>query len=118
MGDDGPRAVLLGSLRLQQGLAAPSIAALFSGEGFAPEKLNDDEARRLAEGNLANAPPHVAGDVPEWVLPQLEAILGADLLPELKALARRAPLDIRVNALKGDRAAAMPGLAHHAAAAA
>lgn len=116
MGDESPRAILLGSLRLQQGLAAPSIAALFSGEGFAPAKLTEDETRRLSEGNLADAPPHIAGDVPEWVLPQLEALLGAELLTELKALARRAPLDIRVNALKGDREAAMPGLAHHAAA--
>ena len=116
MGDESPRAVLLGSLRLQQGLAAPSIAALFDGEGFAPDKLTEAETRRLSEGNLADAPPHVAGDVPDWVLPQLAALLGDDLLPELKALARRAPLDIRVNALKGDRAAAMLGLAHHGAA--
>ncbi len=116
MADEGPRAVLLGSLRLQQGLAAPSIAALFSGEGFAPAKLTDAETHRLEHGNLGDAPPHVAGDVPEWVLPELMAILGTELLPELKALARRAPLDIRVNALKGTREAAMPGLAHHGAA--
>ena len=116
MRDESPRAILLGSLRLQQGLAAPSIAALFNGEGFAPPRLSEGEADRLERGSLDDAPPHVAGDVPEWVLPELEALLGAELLPELKALARRAPLDIRVNALKGSREAAMPGLAHHAAA--
>ncbi|WP_375462647.1 RsmB/NOP family class I SAM-dependent RNA methyltransferase [uncultured Methylobacterium sp.] len=116
MRDESPRAILLGSLRLQQGLAPPSIAALFSGERFAPERLSEAEAEHLDRGSLAEAPLHVAGDAPDWVLPELQAVLGADLLPELKALARRAPLDIRVNALKGTRDAAMPGLAHHAAA--
>lgn len=112
MGEDTPRAVLLGSLRLQQGLAAPSIAQLFTGERFAPEPLSAEERARLDQGNLAEAPLHVAGDVPEWVLPELESLLGDDLLPELKALARRAPLDIRLNALRQDRAAALPALGH------
>ncbi len=112
MGDEGPRAVLIGSLRLQQGLAAPSVAALFTGERFAPGPLSADERARLETANLAEAPPAVAGDVPDWILPDLEALFGADLLPELKALARRAPLDIRVNALKRDRATALPDLAH------
>ena len=112
MGEDAPRAVLIGSLRLQQGLAAPSVAALFSGERFAPEPLSDRERARLDQGTLADAPPAVAGDVPDWVLPDLESLLGADLLPELKALARRAPLDIRLNALRTTRDAALPALAH------
>ncbi len=112
MGDDAPRYVLLGSLRLQQGLAAPSIAALLTAERFAPEPLSAEERVRLEQGNLADAPPAIAGDVPEWVLPELESLLGTDLLPELKALARRAPLDIRLNALKQSRDEALPGLAH------
>ena len=44
-----PRAVLIGSLRLQQGLAAPSIAALFSAERFAPAPLSAEERARLGE---------------------------------------------------------------------
>ena len=112
MGDDAPRAVLIGSLRLQQGLAAPSIAALFTAERFAPAPLSAEERARLDQGSLADAPPAIAGDVPEWVLPELESLLGDDLLPELKALARRAPLDIRVNALRKTREAALPDLAH------
>ncbi|TXN36444.1 RsmB/NOP family class I SAM-dependent RNA methyltransferase [Methylobacterium sp. WL7] len=110
MGSEAPRAVLIGSLRLQQGLAAASVATLFSGERFAPEPLSDDERARLETGTLDEAPPEVAGDAPPFVLPELEAALGDDLIPELKALARRAPLDIRVNALRGSRDDLMPAL--------
>ena len=116
MGSDAPRAVLIGSLRLQQGLAAPSIAALFSGERFAPEPLSDDERGRLDGGTLEGAPPEVAGDVPAFVLPELTAALGDDLIPELRALGRRAPLDIRVNTLRGTRAQLLPAVETYAAA--
>ncbi|AWN45883.1 MFS transporter [Methylobacterium terrae] len=112
MGEDTPRAVLIGSLRLQRGLAARTIADLFTGERFAPPPLTDAERARLETGSLADAPVHVAGDVPEWVVPSLERALGDDLLPELRALARRAPLDIRVNTLRATREGAREALAH------
>ena len=63
MGSDKPRAVLIGALRLQQGLAAASVASLFSGERFAPEPLSDDERARLDAATLQDAPPEVAGAV-------------------------------------------------------
>ena len=110
MGSDTPRAVLIGALRLQQGLAAASVAGLFSGERFAPAPLSEDERARLDAATLQDAPPEVAGDAPAFVLPDLGATLGDDLVPELKALARRAPLDIRVNGLRGTRDAVMPDL--------
>lgn len=91
MGAETPRAILIGTLRLQQGLAAASVAALFTGERFAPAPLSDDERARLDGGTLHDAPPEVAGDAPAFVLPDLAATLGDDLVPELKALARRAP---------------------------
>ncbi|WP_370875384.1 RsmB/NOP family class I SAM-dependent RNA methyltransferase [Methylobacterium amylolyticum] len=110
MGSETPRAVLIGALRLQQGLAAPSVAALFSGERFAPAPLTDDERARLETATLEGAPPEIAGDAPAFVLPELAAALGDDLIPELRALARRAPLDLRVNALRGSREAVLPAL--------
>ncbi len=112
MGEDSPRAVLIGSLRLQRGLAAQTIADLFTGERFAPAPLTEAERHRLETGTLAEAPVHVAGDVPEWIVPSLAAALGDDLLPELRALARRAPLDIRVNTLKASRDTTREALAH------
>ncbi|KQP40657.1 MFS transporter [Methylobacterium sp. Leaf104] len=112
MADESPRSLVIGMLRLQYGRAAPTIAEMFSGERFAPAPLSDDERRRLAEGTLADAPLHVAGDVPEWVLPSLAATFGSETLDELRALSRRAPLDIRINTLKRSRAEALAGLAH------
>lgn len=113
---DTPRAIVIGSLRLQQGLAAPSIAALFSGEGYAPPALEPAERDRLDTATLDGAPPEIAGDVPAFVLPELEDTLGADLIPELRALARRAPLDLRVNALRGPREAILTALEGYGAA--
>ncbi|MCJ2130697.1 RsmB/NOP family class I SAM-dependent RNA methyltransferase [Methylobacterium sp. E-045] len=115
MGDETPRAILIGMLRLQHGLAAPTIAELFSGERFAPDPLTDAERTAIVEGSLAEAPAHVAGDVPDWILPSLGHLFGDALLEELRALARRAPLDIRINTLKRDRETALAGLAHLAA---
>lgn len=112
MADESPRSLVIGMLRLQYGLAAPTIAEMFSGERFAPEPLTADERTRLTDGTLVDAPLHVAGDVPEWVLPSLEATFGSAILDELRALGRRAPLDIRVNTLKRSRAEALAGLAH------
>ncbi|TNC10771.1 RsmB/NOP family class I SAM-dependent RNA methyltransferase [Methylobacterium terricola] len=112
MGEDTPRAVLVGSLRLQRGLAAQTIAELFTGERFAPAPLTGAERLRLESGTLADAPVHIAGDVPEWVVPSLQTALGDDLLAELRALARRAPLDIRVNTLKATREGTREAMAH------
>src|SRR5687767_10271445 len=67
MGEGTPRAVLLGMLRLQRGLEVAAIAALSSGERFAPAPLSEEERKRLAEGTLEGAPGHVAGDFPEWI---------------------------------------------------
>jgi len=116
MGSDTPRAIIIGSLRLQQGLAASSIAALFSGEGYAPPALTADERARIETMTLAGAPPEIAGDAPAFVLPELEATLGEDLIPELRALARRAPLDLRVNTLRGPRETILAALEGYGAA--
>lgn len=112
MGEESARAVLVGMLRLQRGLGVDAVAALCSGERFAPEPLSDDERRRLAEASLDAAPAHVAGDFPEWIAPSLARAFGDDLVPELQALAARAPVDIRVNSLKAIREEVQDALGH------
>jgi 16S rRNA (cytosine967-C5)-methyltransferase len=112
MGAEGPRAVLLGTLRRERSMSAEEIARLCSGERFAPEPLSEEERRRLETGSLDGAPPHVAGDFPEWLTASLEGIFGPDLPDEMAALARRAPLDLRVNTLKGSRELVSAELAH------
>jgi 16S rRNA (cytosine967-C5)-methyltransferase len=112
MGEATPRAVLLGSLVLARGLGAGAIAALCSGERFAPEPLSDEETRRLSAPDLSGAAPHVAGDFPDWLAADLAAAFGDRLVAEMQALAARAPIDIRTNTLKTERARLQPLLAH------
>jgi 16S rRNA (cytosine967-C5)-methyltransferase len=100
MGETTPRAVVLGMLRLQRGLDADAIAALCSGERFAPEPLTPDERERLDKADLSGAPAPVAGDFPDWIEASLRRLFGEDLAPEMQALTTRAPLDLRVNTLK------------------
>lgn len=114
-----PRAVVLGMLRLARGLSAASIGELCDASRFAPAPLTPEEHANLeaAESSLLGAPVSVAGDFPEWLAPSLGRELGASLLAEMQALARRAPLDLRANALKGKRDDAMVALSHLAPAA-
>jgi 16S rRNA (cytosine967-C5)-methyltransferase len=59
---------------------------------------------------LGEVPPWVAGDYPEWLDPHLATVFGDERAEEGAALARRAPLDLRVNTLKGDREQALAAL--------
>jgi len=103
MGTDTPRSVLLGMLKRERGLDTDAVAKLASGGQYAPDALSDDERQRLDSATLAGAPPHVAGDYPEWLDAQFARVFGDDRAEEGAALASRAPLDLRVNMLKGER---------------
>jgi 16S rRNA (cytosine967-C5)-methyltransferase len=112
MGDDSPRARLLGMLKLERGMEAGAIAALCDGSRFAPPPLSDAEQAALGSRSLDDAPAHIAGDYPEWLDPYLARAFGDDRIAETQAMARRAPLDLRVNALKSSRDKALAGLSH------
>ena len=112
MGEGSARAVMLGMLRRQRGIDIAAIAALCSGERFAPAPLSQSERERLERATLDGAPAHVAADFPEWIEPSLRRAFGDDLVAELDALGQRAPLDIRVNGLKGSRPMLREALAH------
>ncbi|MBV8103774.1 MAG: RsmB/NOP family class I SAM-dependent RNA methyltransferase [Hyphomicrobiales bacterium] len=112
MGESSPRAEVLGALRQTRGLELDAIAALFTGQGHASPPLTDAERTRLATADLSEAPAHVTGDFPEWLTPQFEASFGADAAEEGRALAERAPVDLRTNLLKTTRDKALVALAH------
>src|SRR5262245_64922035 len=78
----------------------------------APAQLCTEERTRLAVANLAGAPPWVAGDYPQWLDSHLARVFGDERVAEGEALARRAPLDLRVNGLKAEPEAAADALAH------
>jgi 16S rRNA (cytosine967-C5)-methyltransferase len=106
-----PRAILLGTQRLVRALRLDEVEALFNGIGHAPGPLTEDEAQRYVSGDLEAAPPHIAGDFPEWLEPSLLAVFGDNVVAECAALATRAPVDLRVNTSKIERAAALTRLA-------
>lgn len=113
MGDESARANMLGMLRLERGLDRETISRLFDGSRFAPQPLNETEQERVAAASLDNAPPHVAGDYPEWLDPSFAAIFGEARAEEGAALSARAPLDLRVNLLNSDRDAVAAELAEY-----
>jgi 16S rRNA (cytosine967-C5)-methyltransferase len=112
MGEVSPRAVLIGMLRRERALGVDEIAALCSGARYAPEPLTQAERAALAQGSLADAPAHVAGEYPEWLDPHFARAFGDERSAEGEALASRAPLDLRVNTLKAEREDVLPKLAH------
>ncbi len=112
MGEASPRAEILGALKQLRGLGETEIAALFTGAGHAPPQLSETERERLRLGDLTGAPAHVQGDYPEWLALAFAETFGESALDEGRALANRAPVDLRVNRLKTDRDHALAALAH------
>src|SRR6201991_2855 len=112
MDADTSRARLLGMLKLERGLGTDAIAALCSGERFAPEPLSATERAALTSRSLNGAPAHVAGDYPEWLDPHLTQVFGDERMEEATAMASRAPLDLRVNTLRAKREKALSSIAH------
>jgi len=108
MGTDSSRAILIGSLRQMRQMSLPDLMPLFSGEAHAPAPLSEAEQKAVSEATLDTAPPDVLGDFPDW----LTAALGDDAVALGRALADRAPVDLRANRLKGTRQKVLAALAH------
>ncbi|GLK79070.1 RsmB/NOP family class I SAM-dependent RNA methyltransferase [Methylopila turkensis] len=112
MGADAPRALVLGALAFVRGATADDLARAFADARHAPEPPTEAEASAIASASLDGAPAYVRGDYPEWLDGPLARAFGEDRAEEGEALARRAPLDIRVNALRADRPKVLRSLAH------
>jgi 16S rRNA (cytosine967-C5)-methyltransferase len=112
IGEETPRAILLGMLKLERAYDADAIGALFSGARFAPDPLTDAEREKLAGASLSGAAAPIAGDYPDWLDPHLARTFGDARAEEAAALARRAPLDLRVNTLKASRDGMLGELSH------
>jgi 16S rRNA (cytosine967-C5)-methyltransferase len=113
MGEDSPRALALAGLRDVWGLAPDAITAL-ADEQHGPGALTADERQALARA-VPGMPLHVKANVPEWLAPSYERAFGARLAEEGEALAARAPVDLRVNTLKADRAKVIDALSRFGA---
>ncbi|MFG1465111.1 RsmB/NOP family class I SAM-dependent RNA methyltransferase [Xanthobacter sp. DSM 24535] len=112
MGADTPRALVLGTLAVMRGLDLDAIARLCDGARFAPAPLSAEETARLANPSLEGAAPWVIGDYAQWLDPELNKVFGPERVEEGRALAARAPLDLRVNTLKSTPEATLAELSH------
>ncbi len=111
MGAETGRALVLAHLRFEDGLELGAIETLFDGEGHAPAPLSAEERERLCAPS-APAPDWVRAGVPAFAVPMLQAQFAADWIAEAQGLtAERAPLDLRVNAVRGGVEAALSLLA-------
>jgi 16S rRNA (cytosine967-C5)-methyltransferase len=111
-----PRTRVLAGLELIEGWRPEAVKACCDGDRFRPSRLSREEERLL--GVLAahtlrhpQMPRAVANDFPEWLEPYLERVFGKGLEREMTALNGPAPMDLRVNLLKGDRETARRVLA-------
>jgi 16S rRNA (cytosine967-C5)-methyltransferase len=102
MGADTPRAIAIGVAPEAMDVEPSAVVEMCTGTDHTPEPLAERERAGLMEPP-ANAPPHIAADVPEWLWPSFEQAFGARAVAEGQALTRRAPADIRVNTLKSTR---------------
>ncbi|MFC7052810.1 RsmB/NOP family class I SAM-dependent RNA methyltransferase [Hansschlegelia quercus] len=112
MGADSPRALVLGALAFIRGAELDALGASFAATPHAPAPPFEAERAAMATGSLDGAPAHVRGDYPDWLDAPLARVFGDARAEEGAALSQRAPLDLRVNALKGDREKALRSLAH------
>jgi 16S rRNA (cytosine967-C5)-methyltransferase len=97
----GPRALTLGALKHAWGWDVRKIEEALK-DDHAPPALQGKERENLLMAPNPAAAPHVQGDFPEWLAPNLVRAFGADAVIEGMAMASRAPIDLRVNTLKSD----------------
>jgi 16S rRNA (cytosine967-C5)-methyltransferase len=110
-----PRLLIAASLLLE-GWSMDGVMQSYSGGQYGADPLVEPErnALRTLEGRTLDHPDMplaVRLEVPEWILPQLEARFGERLVPEMAAMATPAPLDLRVNTLRTTRDQARAALA-------
>ena len=109
------RMLVAGSLLLE-GWTAAGVAQSYSGGqyGAAPMLPLESAAAAKLEGHTLNhsdMPQAVRLEVPDWLLPHLATRFGDRLDAEIGAMDEAAPLDLRINLLKGTREQALAALA-------
>jgi 16S rRNA (cytosine967-C5)-methyltransferase len=102
MGADTSRLLVLGALSEIWKRTPEQIARAFT-EEHGPGALTAEETTVLAQAGSGDMPAHVAGDYPEWLASSFARAFGNDAAEQGRALAERAPVDLRANILKSDR---------------
>jgi 16S rRNA (cytosine967-C5)-methyltransferase len=112
IGEDSPRAVVLGALRYAWDWPVERITEAAAEEPHGPGPLSDAETAGLAKPKpLADAPAPIRGDYPDWLEAAMTRVFGEARADEAVAMAVRAPVDLRVNTIKSDAARTLKALA-------
>jgi 16S rRNA (cytosine967-C5)-methyltransferase len=106
----------IAALAVLTGRPSYQVVNMYSGGRYAPEPMTPEEEeilRRLNDHTLdhPSMPDAVRLEVPDWIMPLLTERFGRDTDREVSAMLAPAPLDLRVNLLKGDRTGAIAALA-------
>lgn len=109
------RALVIASLLFDKEQNAASLEKMFSGAQYAPSALTADERALAAalDGRAfmpAAMPLQARVECPAWAFAPLQAALGESFEAEMQKMMEQAPLDVRVNTLKGERAAVLAQL--------
>jgi 16S rRNA (cytosine967-C5)-methyltransferase len=111
-GGDAARQIVFGTLVNQWNMTADALATLAS-EKHGPGALAESEIKALQRDispDLWTTP-----DIPQWLWPQFVAQFGDDVVAQGRALAQRAPIDLRANTLKASRPQVIEALSRFAA---
>ncbi|WP_434051868.1 MAG: RsmB/NOP family class I SAM-dependent RNA methyltransferase [Roseibium sp.] len=111
MKNPSPRAAVLATYALTWDKGLEALGQAIGQDRHAPEPLTPAETANLTEDADAMMPWERA-DVPEWLWSDFESFFGDDAVTEGRALAARAPIDLRVNTLKADREKVLKRIAH------
>ena len=112
LGSDTPLLVAMLAAHILHDEPLEAVLDMADGSRHAPPPLSKADEASLH--HAATHPPQARADrlnVPHWLLPHIEAQLGDETDAALSAMGARAPVDVRVNGLKGDREAARAALA-------
>ncbi|MEQ1615152.1 MAG: RsmB/NOP family class I SAM-dependent RNA methyltransferase [Hyphomicrobiaceae bacterium] len=115
MGSDSARALVLAAAGRALALSPEAIALHADGSDHCLSPLTEDEIAGLTRTIDSTLPAFVRGDLPEWLMPSIERTFGASVVEQGQAMARRAPVDLRVNSMKTTREKALKALEQYGA---
>ncbi|HEX6000039.1 MAG TPA: RsmB/NOP family class I SAM-dependent RNA methyltransferase [Hyphomicrobiaceae bacterium] len=115
MENERPRAIVLAAAPRALGIDVAAVIASADGSPHAIEALTEAEQAGLQRQLPPDAPASVRGDFPDWLEASFARAFDAAAAEEGAALAVRAPVDLRVNALKADREKVLRALARFSA---
>ncbi|TYC53873.1 RsmB/NOP family class I SAM-dependent RNA methyltransferase [Rhodobacterales bacterium] len=111
MKSDTPRALVLATYAQTWEKGTEALVQALDGDRHAPDPLSDEESRLLSE-IPADLPESASADVPDWLWERFRSVFGDNAVAEGRALAMRAPVDLRTNTLKSDREKLLKRLSH------